>query len=84
MALTSDEIVRISNKVRLGLLRRDEPERTWGGLGRGSRCDGCERPIVTDLEIEADFDLGATTLRFHVACFLAWYRVTDVARVMAV
>ena len=77
MTPTNVQTTDLATKVRLGTLRRDEPDKCWGGLGNGWTCDGCERTIAgTEFEIEADFDLGATTLHFHIACFLEWHRAT--------
>lgn len=85
MTPATEHLDSIATKVRGGTVRRDEPDRTWGGLGNGWTCDGCDRPITTsELEIEADFDLGATTLHFHVPCFLAWDRAAVAERTVTV
>ena len=85
MTPTSDATVVITTKVRLGVLRHDKPDGTWGGRGSGGTCDGCERAVTTsEPEIEADFDLGATALHFHVPCFLAWLHASDAERMIAI
>ena len=85
MAPTSEQIADMATRIQLGLLRPDEPDECWGGLGNGWTCDGCGRPITSsELEIEADFDEGTTTLHFHVSCFLAWHRATEAARAVAI
>jgi hypothetical protein len=72
---------RIATKIHLGLLPCDEPHCTWAGLGDGRPCDGCDRGIaLRDLQIEAEFDLGARLHRFHVSCFLVWSRAADTLR----
>ena len=75
------ELANIATKVQLGKLRHDSPARTWGGMGNGRSCDACDRAIEsTDLELEADFDDGRTTLRFHASCFTAWQRAAEQQR----
>lgn len=77
----AEDLLDIASKVQAGALRHDSPERTWGGRGNGRLCDACGRPIgSTDLELEADFDLGRTTLRFHAKCFTAWQRAAEQRR----
>lgn len=81
MEPTAEELETIARRVRRGALRSDTPERTWSGMGNGRRCDGCPQRIEkVDLQIEADFDGGRTTLRFHQPCFKAWLRASDQQR----
>ena len=78
MEPTADDLAAIAMRIRTGSIRHDPPEKTWGGMGNGRRCDACRRPIGSaDLEIEADFDSATTTLRFHSACFTAWQRAAE-------
>ena len=78
MEPTAEELAMIATRIRTGSLRHDPAEKTWAGMGNGRRCDACRRPIeTTDLEIEADFDSGQVTLRFHSACFTVWQRTAE-------
>ena len=78
MEPTTEDLMAIAMRIRTGSIRHDPPEKTWGGMGNGRRCDACRRPIeTTDLEIEADFDSAKTTLRLHGACFTAWQRAAE-------
>ena len=78
MEPTVEDLAAIATRVRTASLRHDHPDKTWGGMGNGRRCDACRRSIEqAELELEADFDEGKTTLRFHAACFMAWQRAAE-------
>ena len=73
MEPTADDLMAIAMRIRTGSIRHDPPEKTWGGMGNGRRCDACRRPIeTTDLELEADFDNARTTLRFQQNDYIGW------------
>ena len=81
MRPTTDDLLGVASKVQNGTLRHDSPIRTRGGMGNGRSCDACGRPIDSvDLELEAEYDDGRTTVRFHDACFSAWQRAAEQKR----
>jgi hypothetical protein len=63
---------RITHKLWVGTLPVDDPVKTYGGLGSGLKCDGCDGLILSNgPELEVDMP-DARTLRFHVACAGLW------------
>ena len=63
---------RIMDKLWQGTLPADEPVKTWGGLGSGLACDGCDA-VITSSDPEHDVEMpDGRTLRFHVACAGLW------------
>ena len=81
MRPTTDDLLGVASKIQNGMLRHDSPIRTRGGMGNGRSCDACGRSIDSvDLELEAEYDDGGTTVRFHDACFSAWQRAAEQKR----
>jgi hypothetical protein len=64
--------------LRAGKLPRQEPDRTWGGLGVGAPCAVCEKPVTRDeLEYEVQFahdgaSPGLDKYHLHLRCFAVW------------
>jgi hypothetical protein len=68
-------IALAQDKLRAGILPRDQQERTWAGPGEGRACDMCGNRIVSeDTEYELQFHRPGAPLvvRFHRLCLAAW------------
>jgi hypothetical protein len=63
---------RIMEQLWQGTLPADEPVKTWGGVGSGLTCDGCD-VAITPSEPQHEVEMpDGRTLRFHVACVGLW------------
>ncbi len=52
-----------------------KPQRTWAGLGSGTVCDLCHRPIEEyEIEYEVELPAGAQVpmLNMHLGCYEEW------------
>jgi hypothetical protein len=52
-----------------------KPHRTWAGLGSGTLCDLCHRPIEEhQIEYEVELPAGALipVLNMHLGCYEQW------------
>jgi hypothetical protein len=70
-------VARAHGRVRLGVLPRQPPTKSFAGKGSGKVCAVCDRQILTpDVEFELDFDepdtLGRKTLWMHSVCNAVW------------
>ena len=69
---------RARERVEAGVLPRAKPARSWGGHGSGLPCSLCDLPIAantTEMELEFDGAVSATSVRFHLQCQSIWESV---------
>ena len=72
----------IAAKVDAGTLPREGSGRTRATRGSGRTCSACDEPIGrAEMELESTLDTGRT-LRFHLECFTAWWKVSEARRGM--
>ena len=64
-------IDRIREKLDVGALPREHPERVSGGYGMGDACDGCGEPIRRAQGVY-ELDVAAQTYRLHSSCYGLW------------
>ena len=64
-------IDRIREKLDVGALPREHPERVSGGYGMGDACDGCGEPIRRAQGVY-ELDVAAQIYRLHSACYGLW------------
>jgi hypothetical protein len=64
-------IDRIREKLDVGALPREHPERVSGGYGMGDACDGCGEPIRRAQGVY-ELNVAAQTYRLHSGCYGLW------------
>jgi hypothetical protein len=70
----------IEARVDAGTLPPAANGPTWAGRGSGWTCAACDERIDrTEMELESILDNGMT-LRFHLECFTAWWKVMEARR----
>jgi hypothetical protein len=72
----------ISAKVDAGTLPRAGKGRTLAARGSGRACSACDQPVGrTEMELQSTLNTGRT-LRLHLECFTAWWKVSEARRGM--